>query len=91
MSKLVDTARGMADVTRWPRTDKAASIGLLMWGLATATALASITLNILLGTYGVLFYVMCGVLVMDVAMLRLAAMGMGYRHALRGTALRWED
>jgi hypothetical protein len=82
--RVAENAIGIAEVTRSPRTDKSAKVMLAMWGVAGLLAAGSLTMSVIWGDYGPMFYVNCGVLTLDVYMLRLAILGIAHRTKKRG-------
>jgi hypothetical protein len=81
------TVRGMIHVIRWPSTDKSARVHTGMWALAALFACVGIVTSYHSGSWNWLSF-NAGVLVLDVYMLRLAILGVGYRRSLRRRARR---
>lgn len=77
---MAEDVRGVLHVTREPISTKSAWINLGMWGAAGLIAAGSLTLDVLESDYNPMFYVNCGVLVLDVVMLRLAITGFARRN-----------
>lgn len=85
MSRLTDTMRGIAHVTRYPRTDKSIRVMTFWWTLALLVAVWSVGMYLWDRDYGSFFLWMnATILVLDAYMLRLCLQGIRYRRAQRG-------
>lgn len=82
--RVAENAIGIAEVTRSPRTDKSAKVALALWSVGALLAVSVLMLDVIWGIYEPMFYVNCGVLVLDVYMLRLAILGIAHRNKKRG-------